>query len=48
MLVKAGGDLRSYSVHDNDDKMTCLNVAGELIILELIHMRHRVIKTHVL
>ena len=32
MLVEAGGDLRSYSIHDNDDKMTCLHLAGELFL----------------
>ncbi len=27
LLVEAGGNLKSYSIHDNDDKLTCLHLA---------------------
>ena len=27
LLVEAGGDLNSYSLHDNEDRMTCLHFA---------------------
>jgi len=28
LLVDGGASLRSYSIHDNDDKLTCLHLAG--------------------
>ena len=30
VLIDAGGSLKSYSIHDNDDKLTCLHLAGRL------------------